>query len=71
MGIWEDVVSSVAASLAGSTLSPKEIAIRAVNIGNAVAREIDLRDAALYAGDIGETARRELDARKGIDRETS
>lgn len=68
MGIWEDVVSSVAASLAGSTLSPKEIAIRAVNIGGAVTREVELRETARYAGELGESARRELDARRGIDR---
>lgn len=65
---WDLVVSSVAAKLAGSTLSPKDIAIRAVNIASAISKEIELRETARCAGDLGEKARAELDARKGIDR---
>lgn len=64
---WNLVVSAVAAKLAGSTLSPKEIAVRAVNIAFAVSKEVELRETARYAGDLGDKARVELDARKGID----
>lgn len=60
---WELVVSSVAARLSEGALSPKEIAIRSVDIASAVSREVELREVARYAGSDGDAAREELAAR--------